>query len=201
MKNIVYTFLVFATLIWAMGCKDKEKQPPTVPQTTVQTVEKTEAVKTKEPKATVRINLDGKALPWGTLDTKLSTNVVLLDNGLQFRLNDTDNRSVLVNLYAPDFFDQIPMRITQQTSALAPEEVYKVKTQSRLEVVVPSERPVQGDAKILYEGHVTLEEYSPLALTVTFQGKGLPLGASKTQLFPMEGKIVLENFEIYDARN
>lgn len=201
MKNMINIFLVFATLICAMGCKNKEKQPSTMPQTPVQTVEKTEAVKTKEPKATVSINIDGQALPWGALDTKLSTNVTLLDNGIQFRLNDIDNRSVLVNLYAPDFFKNIPIKITQQTSALAPEDVYSVKTQSRLEVVVPSERPVQDDAKILYEGHVTLEEYSPSSLTVTFQGKGLPLGASKTQLFPMDGKIVLENFEIYDARN
>lgn len=201
MKNMIHTFLVFATLICAMGCKNKEKQPPTMPQTPVQTVEKTEAVKTKEPKATVRINIDGETLPWGTLDPSQTTSVTLLDNGLQFRLNDMDNRSILVNLYAPDFFKNIPIRIAQQTSALAPEDVYNVKTQSRLEVVVPSERPVQGDAKILYEGHVTLEEYSPSALTVTFQGKGLPLGASKTQLLPMEGKIVWENFEIYDARN
>ncbi|WP_419211515.1 hypothetical protein ACNR9Q_12300 [Maribacter sp. X9] len=201
MKRMIITFLVFTTLIGALGCKNQEKQPSPVGQSPIQTVEKTEAVKTKAPKATVSINLDGQALPWGVLDTKRSTDVTLLDNGLQFRLNDTDNRSVLVNLYAPDFFNQIPIRITQQTSALAPEDVYKVKTQSRLEVLVPSEYPVQGDAKVLYEGDVTLEQYSRSALTVTFQGKGLPLGASKTQLFPMEGKIVLENFEIYDARN
>lgn len=189
--------LVFLAII---GCKDK-----TIPKKDSHTEQhpyptKERAVP-KEPTAEVTLMINNEALSWGALDPQKTSPVTLMDNGLLFRLNDIHGHMVLLNLYAPDFFTKVPLTITQQTAALAPKEVNTVTTQSRLEVVVPSERPVQGDTKVLYEGSVTVEEFSPSKLKVHFQGKGFALGGTKTRLFPMEGTLVLEAFESYDARH
>lgn len=153
---------------------------------------------------TVTINMEavinGENFSLTDYDPVSSTDVVFLDNGIQFRINDVNKQGVLVNMYAPDLLKQIPITISQQTSALKPEEAYNVKTQSRLEVVIPSKNPVQGDTKVLYQGAVLLEELSENKLTVTFTGKGFALGSNKKSLFPMQGKIILENFNVYDYR-
>lgn len=150
---------------------------------------------------TVEAQIDGKPFKMGNFDQKLTTDVTFLDNGIQFRINDVNKKSVLVNMYAPDLLNHIPITISQQTSALEVEEAYKVKTQSRLEVVISSERPMQGDSKVLYIGTVSLEELSENKLVVTFSGNGFSSGSTlKKELFPMEGKIVLYSFNVYDSR-
>ncbi|MEZ4842330.1 MAG: hypothetical protein R2821_12670 [Flavobacteriaceae bacterium] len=161
------------------------------------------AKKSKERKqftALVEAQIGGKELKMTSFDQAISTDVVLLDNGIQFRIDDTNKQSLQVNMYAPQFADKIPISISQQSAALSADEVSSSKTNSRLEVVIPSDPPVQGDTKILYEGSVSLDELTGSKLVVTFQGKGISYGDNRKNLFPMHGKIVLENFNVYDGR-
>ena len=148
----------------------------------------------------VKVQIDGKSFRMTDFDQELTTDVTYLDNGVQFRIEDINKQTVLVNMYAPGLLQKIPITIAQQSSALDPEEAFSVKTQSRLEINIPSESPVQGDVKVLYEGTVSLEELTNSKLVVTFMGKGFSLGSNKKELFPMQGEIVLENFNVYDAR-
>lgn len=148
----------------------------------------------------VEVQYDGQTASFTDFDQNMSTDVVYLDNGIQFRINSTNNQSVLVNMYAPDFFKKIPITIFQQTYALPPGESGDVKTQSRLEVIIPTVPENKRDFKVLYKGTVTLNELSENRLVVTFSGTGLPIADSKDDFFPFEGKIVLESFNIYDFR-
>jgi len=203
LKPVLTLILGILLLFLFVSCKDKSTKTTPSPKVTEKSkpMPTQEAdINTKTPSIMVEATINGMAFALTQIDLKKSTDVVLLDNGIQFRVNDTVNQVVLVNLYAPDFFKNIPISITQQTAALAPEEAFKVKTQSRVEFVIPSEPAVQGDTKVLYEGVVTLSAYSPSKLAITFQGKGLSLGSRKNELFPMQGKIVFENFTVYDNR-
>lgn len=148
----------------------------------------------------VEVQYDGQTANFTDFDQNMSTDVVYLDNGIQFRINTTNNQSVLVNMYAPDFFKKIPITISQQTYALPPGESGDVKSQSRLEVIIPTVPENKRDFKVLYKGTVTLNELSENRLVVTFSGTGLPIADSKDDFFPFEGKIVLESFNIYDFR-
>ena len=151
-------------------------------------------------KGIVEVQYDGQTASFSDFDQNMSTDVVYLDNGIQFRFNSTNNQSVLVNMYAPDFFKKIPITISQQTYALPPGESANVKTQSRLEVIIPTVPENKRDFKVLYKGTVTLNELSENRFVVTFSGTGLPIADSKDDFFPFEGKIVLESFNVYDFR-
>lgn len=148
----------------------------------------------------VEAQIDGKPFKMDNFDQELTTDVVFLDNGIQFRINDVNKQMILVNMYAPDLLEHIPIVISQQSSALKVGEAYKVKTQSRVEVEIPSGKYLQGDVKVLFQGTVALEELSKNKLTVTFAGKGFNKGSNMKNLFPMQGKIILENFNVYDFR-
>ncbi len=199
MKKII-SFVLFIILI--VSCKNETKKNEN--QDVKTSVLPTPVKKEQERKiitGMVEAQIDGQPFNMNTFDQKLTTDVTFLDNGIQFRINDVNKKSVLVNMYAPDLLKHIPITISQQTSALEIEEAYKVKTQSRLEVVIPSEQPMQGDSKVLYTGTVSLEELSENKLVVTFSGNGFSSGSTlKKELFPMEGKIVLDNFNVYDFR-
>lgn len=151
-------------------------------------------------KGNVEVTFDGQTVNFSDFDQNMSTDVTYLNNGIQFRLNSVKKQSILVNMYAPDFFNKIPITISQQTYALSVKEFDKVKTQSKLEVIIPSTPEKKRDFKVLYEGTVTLNELSENRLVVIFSGTGLPLGDSKDDFFPFEGKIVLESFNVYDFR-
>ncbi|MDD3720990.1 MAG: hypothetical protein PHW92_00685 [Lutibacter sp.] len=155
----------------------------------------------KVPTGIVKVQFDGETVEFTDFDPNMTTDVTYLDNGIQFRINSKNDQSVLVNMYSPKLLKKIPITISQQTYALQGEEGFKVETQSRLEVFIPSNPPNKRDSKVLYEGTVTLSELSENKLVVTFSGTGLPIGDSKTDFFPLEGKIVLENFNVYDFRD
>jgi len=154
----------------------------------------------KTPTGIVTVKFDGETVEFTDFDPTITTDVVFLPNGIQFRINSLTQKAVLVNMYSPDLLDKIPISISQQTYALPPGESFEVKTQSRLEVTIPSVPEKPRDFMVLYEGVVHLTELSKNRLVVTFSGTGLPIADSKTDLFPLEGKIVLENFNVYDMR-
>ncbi|NCO64429.1 MAG: hypothetical protein GW839_00020 [Flavobacteriales bacterium] len=203
MKTSFHITLIFMVSMTFFSCKSdiKTSSEETVKTTISETSKKEKNEKTRK---TATINMEavinGENFSLTDYDPVSSTDVVFLDNGIQFRINDVNKQGVLVNMYAPDLLKQIPITISQQTSALKPEEAYNIKTQSRLEIVIPSKSPVQGDTKVLLQGTVSLEALSENKLTVIFTGNGFALGSNKKNLFPMQGKIVLENFNVYDGR-
>ena len=191
---------IFLTLLM-VACKNdakstQSKEVKTNDMTTITKKDKEKKIVT----GLVEAQIDGKPFKMDNFDQKITTDVVFLDNGIQFRINDVNEQMILVNMYAPDLLKHIPIAISQQSSALKAGEAYKVKTHSRLEVEIPSGKYLQGDVKVLFQGTVALEELSENKLTVTFTGKGFANGSNKKNLFPMQGKIILENFNVYDGR-
>lgn len=200
-KNLIFSTLLAVVLV---SCKN-EAQNVSNEETGAGEIShgsrsKESSDERKTIKGKVEVQFDGQTASFTDFDQNISTDVVYLDNGIQFRINSLNNQSVLVNLYSPDFFKKIPITISQQSYALPLKESFNVKTQSRLEVTIPSIPENKRDYKVLYEGTVTLNELSENRLVVTFSGTGLPIGDSKTDFFPLEGKIVLESFNVYDMR-
>lgn len=197
--NIILSTLILSSFYY---CKNEPKTVTNeVDMETNVVSETSKKIERKKIIGLVEAQIGANKFTISEFDQNRSTDVTYLDNGIQFRLNGLDNKTVLVNMYAPEFFKKIPITISQQSSALKPEESYEVKTQSRLEINIPSERPVQGDVKVLYEGNVKLEELSENKLLITFSGNGIPQGSNNKNQFSMEGKIVLENFNVYDGRS
>lgn len=154
----------------------------------------------KVPTGTVDVQFEGESASFADFDPNMTTDITFLDNGIQFIITSLKNQAVLVNMYSPEFFKKIPITISQQSYAISPGDGSEVKTQSRLEVTIPNNPVQKRDTKVLYEGTVTLSELSENRLVLTFSGTGLPIADSKTDFFPLSGKIVLENFNVYDMR-
>ncbi|WP_273273028.1 hypothetical protein [Maribacter polysiphoniae] len=205
MKTILHLTLAIFISIQLCSCKENAQKNTdvntndTVPQSI--TKEKKENTR-KTAIVNIEADISGKKFSLTEYNPETSTDVVFLDGGLQFRIHDYQNKSVLVNIYSPEMFAKLPLTITRQSLALPPKEAATSKTQSRLEILIPSPQHFQGDNKILYEGSVTLEELSTTQILINFDGKGIAHGARKKteNLFPMKGRIKLENFSIYDAR-
>lgn len=138
-------------------------------------------------------------------NAKNSTSVVFLKDGLQFKILDNYNRSVLVNMYAPGLLDRIPFTINKIIESLSAEEVSKSKTKGKLEILLPGKKTSMADIKMLYKGSMTLSEASDQKIMVAFKGSGVNGGTEVSKRdenhFPMEGIIEINNFEIYDMRN
>ncbi|MBD0779281.1 hypothetical protein HPE56_15885 [Maribacter sp. ANRC-HE7] len=199
--------LLIATVIILLlfSCKENARKNTDVNtnNTVPQSMNKEKKANTRKTAiVNVEADISGKKFSLTEYNPEASTDVVFLNGGLQFRIHDYQNKSVLVNLYSPEIFAKLPITITQQSLALPPKEAATSKTQSRIEILIPSPQHFQGDNKILYEGSVTLEELSTTKILINFDGKGIAHGARKKteNLFPMKGRIKLENFSIYDTR-
>ena len=133
-----------------------------------------------------------------------STSVVFLQDGLQFKILDNNNKSVLVNMYGPGLLDRTPFTINKIIESLPAEEVYKSKTKSKLEILLPGKKASMKDLKKLYKGSMTLLEVSDQKIVVTFKGTGVngdtEVNIRDENQFPMDGVIEINNFDIYDMR-
>ncbi len=138
-------------------------------------------------------------------NAKNSTSVVFLKDGLQFKILDNNNRSVLVNMYAPGLLDRTPFTINRIIESLSAEEVGKSKTKGKLEILLPGKKASMEDIKMLYKGSMTLTEATDQKIVVAFKGSGVngdtEVSKRDENQFPMEGVIEINNFEIYDMRN
>ncbi|MGB5460586.1 MAG: hypothetical protein WBM91_15225 [Eudoraea sp.] len=138
-------------------------------------------------------------------NTKNSTSVVFLEDGLQFKILDNSNRSVLVNMYAPKLLDKIPFTINRIIESLSTEEASNSKTKGKLEILLPGKKVSMKDIKMLYKGSMTLIEVSDHKIVVAFKGSGVnsdtEVSSRDENQFPMEGVIEINNFELYDMRN
>jgi len=137
--------------------------------------------------------------------TKNSTSVVFLKDGLQFKILDNYNKSVLVNMYGPGLLDRIPFTINRIIESLSAEDINKSKTKSKLEILLPGKKASMKDLKMFYKGSMTLLEASDQKIVVVFKGTGVngdtEVNNRDEQQFPMEGVIEINNFKIYDMRN
>ncbi|MBT8182618.1 MAG: hypothetical protein HKP42_09270 [Maribacter sp.] len=138
-------------------------------------------------------------------NAKKSTSVVFLKDGLQFKILDNNNKSVLVNMYAPGLLNRIPFTINRIIESLSAEEVNNSKTKSKLEILLPGNKASMKDLKKLYKGSMTLLEASNQRIVVAFKGSGVngdtEVNNRDENQFPMEGFIEINNFKIYDMRN
>ncbi|MGB5205603.1 hypothetical protein [Eudoraea sp.] len=138
-------------------------------------------------------------------NAKNSTSVVFLKDGLQFKILDNNNRSVLVNMYAPGLLDKFPFTINSIIESLSTEEASNSKTKGKLEILLPKKKASMQDIKMLYKGSITLKEASDHKIVVFFKGSGVngdtEVNKRDEEQFPMEGVIEINNFEIYDMQN
>lgn len=208
MRKHIYKFrrllmVVFLT-VSLYGCKNELRNPANTEVSDNDRSYSSKKIKSsderKVPTGTVNVQFDGESASFTDFDPNMTTDVTFLDNGIQFVITSMKKEAVLVNMYAPEFFKKIPITISQQSYAIPVGESFEVKTQSRLEVTIPNNPVHKRDTKVLYEGTVTLSELSENRLVLTFSGTGLPIADSKTDFFPLSGKIVLENFNVYDFR-
>lgn len=193
------------------GCKNdmKTSSEETV-KTTIPETSKNE--KKEETNKSTIVSVDAiignKKFTLDTIDFKKSGEVVYLNDGLQFRFIDVRGYEVLVNLFSSEIHETTPITFSQQVSALDVKEQASTKTKrSRLEFVIPTEQRLVSDSKIFYSGNVFLKKFTDAAsIVISFKGKGFtrnynPGSSSfEDKLFPMEGKIIVENFKIYDGR-
>jgi len=54
----------------------------------------------------------------------------------------------------------------------------------------------------MYDGELVVEEFSDTKIVITFNGRGTLWGINNKEanLFPMQGKIITENFSVNDFR-
>ena len=187
------------------SCKNDTK---TNSETTVKTTipETSKNKKKEDTRKTAIVNIEavvnGKDFSLTKYNPEKSTDVVYLNNAVQFRISDFDGQSVLVNLQSPEMFKQKPITIRQQTVALPIKEVQGTKEQSRLTFDYKSDNPAIPIIYELYDGELVVTEFSDTKIVITFNGRGSLWGSTnkKANLFPMQGKIVMKNFTINDFR-
>lgn len=205
MKTKITSIIILLLLFNLVSCKSETK-------TTNETAVKTAAPETSKKKrnettrktANVSIEavINGENFSLATYNPERSTDVVYMENAVQFRITDFDGQSVMVNMLSPKIFKQIPLTITQQTAALPIKEVNGTKEQSKLSFDFKSDDPGTAKTYEMYDGELILEEFSDTKIVITFNGIGFRYGINNKEgnLFPMQGKIVTENFSINDFR-
>ena len=62
-----------------------------------------------------------------------------------------------------------------------------------------AERMIANRSELI-QGDVILKEFTDDKIIIRFNGQGFRVGASTSNLFPMEGEIIIENYNIYDGR-
>lgn len=200
-----FSFIAVLLIGITFSCKEEVKKSvsPVVKTTVPQTFAKKKKENTRKT-AIVNIEavINGENFSLTKYNSEKSTDVVYQNNALQFRITDFDGKSVLVNLQSPEMFNQKPITIRQQTAALAIKEVHGTKEQSKLAFDFKSDDPAIPIIYEMYDGELVVEEFSDTKIIITFNGRGFPYGINNKQnnLFPMQGKIVTENFSINDFR-
>ena len=148
--------------------------------------------------------IDGEKIIFDDYDPKYKSVVVLFNESIQLKFTDINNKTVLVHLYDSKLYDSSPITFSQQIASLPREEQVLVKVKaSKLSI----SNTLNDEGKIvsiseLIDGNLILKEFTETKIVITFKGNGFLVGANnaKDKLFPMEGKIIIENYSIYDAR-
>ena len=200
--------ILFAFIVILPGCSN-DKSDTKVKTNSVEEVSKTPSKKKKDQtKKNTIVKVDAtingeKIIIDQIIDPKQNNVVVLLNEGIQFKYADSNNQVVLVHLYDPSIYKSTPNSFTQQIATLPREEqvIVKVKS-SKLSISTSNTELRSLNISELFEGDVILQEFTEDKVSIRFKGKGFSVGSNnaKNKLFPMEGTIVVENYNIADGR-
>lgn len=207
MKTKTLYFLVFSFIF--LNCSDKKSETKRKENSLIKESKPFLKTKKKEDKTKkntsvfIELIIDGKKIGFDKIDLKNNGTVVLFKNNFQLKYNDVNNETVLIHLYDSDIYDKTPIVFKTQVASLPRKEQAMVKTKaSKLSFTIMNEDPDFNGFKELYEGEVTLKEFTENQIIILFDGFGYPGGGKpeKKKLFPMKGKIVIKNYNTYDAR-
>lgn len=202
------TLMLFAFIIILQGCGN-DKSDKKVNTNSVKEASNTPSKKKRDDtkkNTTVKVDATIKGVKFNMdqiIDPKLNYFVVLLNEGIQFKYTDTNNQVVLVHLYDPSIYESTPNSFTQQIATLPREEQVNVKVKgSKLSISTADKELRSLNFTELLEGNVILQEFTDDKISIGFKGKGFSVGSNnaKSKLFPMEGTIVVEDYNVADGR-
>jgi len=188
------------------GCKSdmKTSSEETVKTTIPETSKKKKKDKTKK-NTTIQVDAlikEGK-VNLDKIDPKFNSVVVLFNDFIQLKYTDIKKQTVLVHLYDTDIYKSTPITFTQQIATLPPKEQALIKVKgSKLSISITNSERRSLHISELYQGEVILKEFTEDKISISFKGKGFSVGVNnaKSNLFPMEGHIIIERYNIHDAR-
>lgn len=208
MKYITIQLLII--LLTVAACKNETVKNKPMPINKLKTSTIKEASTTKKEKmdkkntiVLVDANIDGKEIVFDKVNPKYSNLVVLFNDFIQLKYTDMNGKIVLVHLYDSEIYNKTPNSFEKQVATLSRSEQANVKVKSsKLSFTIPGTKPGSLHIKELYNGEVILKEFTDERMVIIFEGQGFPVGVNqgKSKLFPMKGKIVIENYNTYDSR-
>ena len=208
MKYITIQLLII--LLTVAACKNETVKNKPMPINKLKTSTFKEASTTKKEKMVkkntivlVDANIDGKEIVFDKVNPKYSNLVVLFNDFIQLKYTDMNGKIVLVHLYDSEIYNKTPNSFEKQVATLSRSEQANVKVKSsKLSFTIPGTKPGSLHIKELYNGEVILKEFTEERIIILFEGQGFPVGVNqgKSKLFPMKGKIIIENYNTYDSR-
>ncbi len=207
--NMIKTkiLILFALVVILPGCgndkSDAKVKTNSVKQESNNPSKKKKDETKKNTTVKVDVTVNQEKIIIDQIDPKHSSLVVLLNEGIQFKYTDFNDQVVLVHLYDPSIYKSTPNSFKQQMAALPPKEQALVKVKgSKLSISTSNKELRSLNISELFEGDVILQEFTDNKISISFKGKGFSVGLnnSKNNLFPMEGNIVVENYNIHDGR-
>ena len=152
---------------------------------------------------TIDATIEGKEIVFDQVNPKYSNLVVLFNDFIQLKYTDMNGIIILVHLYDSEIYNKNPNKFEKQVATLSRSEQANVKVKSsKLSFTIPDTKPGAINIKELFNGEVILKEFTEERILILFEGQGFPVGVNqgKSKLFPMTGKIVIENYNTYDSR-
>jgi len=151
----------------------------------------------------VEMTINGDKINFDKADPKYNSVVVLFNESFQLKYIDMKNQLILIHLYDSKLYQSTPITFSTQIASLPSKEqvIVEVKS-SKLLINVSTSDPTILNRAEFYKGNVVLEEFTEEKIVINFKGEGFPGGSNKgkDKLFPMEGTIVIENYNVHDAR-
>jgi len=203
--------VLFVSILFLQGCgndksdtKIKSKTAKEVSTPSTQVIKKKKKDKPKK-NTTVKVEatINGKKFDFDKVDPKHNSVVVLFNESFQLKYIDMKNQLILIHLYDSKLYQSTPITFSTQIASLPPKEqvIVEVKS-SKLLINALASDPTILNREEFYKGSVVLEEFTEEKIVINFKGEGFPGGSNsgKDKLFPMEGTIVIENYNVHDAR-
>jgi len=202
-KSLILLTL-FAVLISCGDDKSNTKEKTNIIKETSKASSKKQEKINKTTLVNVEGTIDGKKVLFDKNDPNHKSVVVLFNGAIQLKFTDTKSQTVIVHLYDTKIHESSPITFTTQVASLPRKEQVSVKVKgSKLSISNTSndERKIVSISELI-EGDVILKEFSDNKILINFKGRGFIVGANnaKDNLFPMEGEIIIENYNINDGR-
>lgn len=203
--------ILFAMIVILSGCGNDKSDTKTSTNNEIETsILKTQVVKEKKKDktkkntgVTIDATIEGNEVVFDKVNPKYNNLVVFFNDFIQLKYTDMNGKIVLVHLYDSEIYNKTPNNFEKQVTTLSRSEQANVKVKSsKLSFTLPGTKPGSLNIKELYNGEVILKEFTEERIVILFEGQGFSVGVNKgkSKLFPMKGKIVIENYNTYDSR-